>query len=519
MKNVTMYKVLTPLLALSLLVGCNDSKNEIPEDVTYRGFKLDTGDAQLSGLQQEILTKVNNEEPIPFMNINVAMMDEHGKIYVTRNSQRQDVALSIDDRNDQINSAIPSLKSILNMDDSKIINIDDDFHNIKVQSEAALKEKHAGANLIYNKSATSPLDLIDLNKMQCYSGTVFQTMVYRSGLRKQYVNKNPVVIYTAGHILPGYIAGGELFGVETTAAGRAKVRYGLVSKLNSPMRIIDAEIFALSEIFKNQLKNPQDFLLNALKQTAEKYQIPLDRLEALVAQDHSAGTVSAKSLMTNSDMMSFGQSNVAAGDIVRSEIEEEEIRQPMLPEDMPIIIDVPQSQVFYEDILMRDEHFIKNEQGLERVLFLSSGPTYELLDMVQNPKLYNPNNERDQNRAEALLKEFRVQELYCRVNDPLEVGFAENIQAAGSSPEIRDAFVWQMERSIAFDCGPYQFSVRVQRVNSRTYDQYNELWLAGFNMILNSSNNINYIENIVITKQQAEYDSPVVLQAPKVSTN
>src|SRR5690606_27566883 len=81
----------------------------------------------------------------------------------------------------------------LNLEMQKI-NIDADLNTIKVQSEEFLKEMRGGEELMYNKAATSAYDLLSQNKMQCYSGTVYHTFQYRSGLRKQYVNKNPVVI-------------------------------------------------------------------------------------------------------------------------------------------------------------------------------------------------------------------------------------------------------------------------------------------------------------------------------------
>lgn len=513
MKNVTLYKVLTPMLALSLLVGCNDSKNEISEDVVYKGFRLDLDESGLSQEQKDIAAKVNAEQAIPFTEITNAFVIEHGNIYYQRIQNAGGLSLEgVSSSNGSVdlesNNENPSkgfadaMFAVMKLNfDMQKIDINADLNTIKVQSEAFLKEMQGGKDLVYNVEATSAYDLLTLNKMQCYSGTVYHTLQYRSGLRKQYVNKNPVVIYTSGHVLPGYIANGELVGVETTAAGRAEIRYGVVAKLNSPMRVIDAEIFALSEIFKNHLKNQVDFLDNALKQSAEKYQIPLDRLEALVAAAHtSGGTVSAKSLMTNSDIMSFGNANVSRGDKQRDIIERQTNEQPLLPEDQPVFITegpvVLNNQIYSDMVLFRENAFMKNANGFEEVTLLFNGPTEAMMDFVRNPKKLVEYQDYIGEVLEEQTRSFRRETLYCIVNDPMASGSNET---AVDSVEIKakNAAPFNVERSISFDCGHMQFNVRVQ-MGAISKGVKGDQSLFGFNMMLSQSNNVNYIEKIAM---------------------
>ena len=125
--------------------------------------------------------------------------------------------------------------------------------------------------------------------MNCHSGTVCFSLAARQALGPAaYERGNFVTIFTQGHVLGGYINGrGELVGIESTASGPAIKRFGPIKeldKLNLPVRIADANLFAVYEIFKDHLSPEanRQIAKTILRKTALKYGLPLEQTEAKV---------------------------------------------------------------------------------------------------------------------------------------------------------------------------------------------------------------------------------------------
>ncbi len=175
-----------------------------------------------------------------------------------------------------------------------------------------------GRDLVYNRDYFTSMDILCSGKKQCRAGTMFDQVFMRSHLGAQEFRKlNPVVIFTPGHIMSGYMkkdADGAwmLQGVEMTVKGEGIVPFGKVSELNQPLRIVDAEDFALVEIFKSDLKDSSKTVSETLARAAIKYEINLPHLEELVSKEGLGGS---GDLLRSSSPYAFGRSdNVPEGD-------------------------------------------------------------------------------------------------------------------------------------------------------------------------------------------------------------
>lgn len=331
MKNVIATKLLTPfvasLLVSSLLIGCSKDENKNTELVTYKDLQLEVfTDVALTAQQNEILAKVNAEQPIEFSLISNALIEEHAASFQNKQERQKnrEGVTTTDVKDTSFYASV--VQNSLDLHVRGVINLDGKLEDTKVEVEKMLVNV-SGKELFYNIAANSPLDVYLNNRMQCYSGTVFMQFQWRAGRRNQFVDKNPVVIYEFGHILPGYMIktdeGYALLGIETTVGGKAVKNYGQVKKLNLPMRIVDAEIFALIEIFKSKVRNGDSLLTSALEQTAKKYGIPLNDLEARVSENAGltldGRSTDKNNIFLNSDFMMFGNINSAPqGDVARS---------------------------------------------------------------------------------------------------------------------------------------------------------------------------------------------------------
>ncbi len=154
------------------------------------------------------------------------------------------------------------------------------------ETKAALETKLAsitGAPLLYNAQAISIFDAIYTNRIQAFSGTLFSTLVLRESWGKAKIDAaNLVVIYESGHSLPGYLEPREngqwnLVGIETTVEGPARVLYGEINHAmqneDRMMRVVDAQLFALVELFKFNADDIMDMANQALRMTATRYGI------------------------------------------------------------------------------------------------------------------------------------------------------------------------------------------------------------------------------------------------------
>lgn len=179
--------------------------------------------------------------------------------------------------------------------------------------------KHAGLNAIdYEKGHNNLFDVFGgLN--QCYSGTSFYTVARRVMVSKA-KNLGPqhaVVLFTKGHILPGYFVreSGEWIvrKNETTYAGSDVNSVAVKDLPEHEVRIALENDVLLSEVLKaaSSEKDRNEFMASALKRCADTYGLPLDKMEEVVAKVPNPGVLDPTAL--GSIVFGFGQSDVKAG--------------------------------------------------------------------------------------------------------------------------------------------------------------------------------------------------------------
>lgn len=141
---------------------------------------------------------------------------------------------------------------------------------------------------MYDASAASLEALLERNAIQCYSGTALNQLLTRMRLNQdQFVAGNQVVILEPGHVLPGFMSRVQdewhLFGLETTVKGDGLIYFGPAKGLTGPIRVVDANDFAVFEIFKDHLSDPPNTVRQALETASKRYDIRLDQLETKVS--------------------------------------------------------------------------------------------------------------------------------------------------------------------------------------------------------------------------------------------
>ncbi|MCB0394067.1 MAG: hypothetical protein KDD25_05880, partial [Bdellovibrionales bacterium] len=153
---------------------------------------------------------------------------------------------------------------------------------------------------------------------------------------KIYDQMNRVMIFQAGHILPGYMERigktFRLYGIETTVKGKGIVDFGPVENLSVPIRVVKANDFIAQEIFKSYLSLDEANMLaeNMLESAANEYGIPLKNLEEIIRSKSGEIAESTQLGKTNtridnsdsstidapnSSVFSFGTAEVPDGDI------------------------------------------------------------------------------------------------------------------------------------------------------------------------------------------------------------
>ncbi|MEO0335137.1 MAG: hypothetical protein AAF202_02005 [Pseudomonadota bacterium] len=195
----------------------------------------------------------------------------------------------------------------------------------------------------YNREHASLYSLFHQNRMQCFSGTSFFEAVRQLRSDKQKKRDGSVVIFTDGHVLPGYIrrigssSEFELFGIETTVRGEGLVKFGPTHELES-VRVVEANFFMAIEIFEDKILNPRQVLRNALVLTGSRYGIPVENIEKALttpAVSYSgeggeadiAGSLSENlEDRINQSLLAFGTSqDVPYGDLERQRMDEVEV--------------------------------------------------------------------------------------------------------------------------------------------------------------------------------------------------
>ncbi len=213
-------------------------------------------------------------------------------------------------------------------------------YDLKIKYEGVIESalsKSAGATkkIQYSATSTNVFDVLS-GTMQCYSGTILNTLVTRYQTSVEDFEKaENIVIVRPGHVLPGYAKKNaknewEIFGIETTVSGEGKIAYGVASTLGLPMRIVGANDFAVFQIFERHLTGLErdQLMQKALQNAAERYGLDLALMEVLVQLENekSAGQPDASGL--NATTFGFGVANTPKGVVDRSTEPTEVVPEP-----------------------------------------------------------------------------------------------------------------------------------------------------------------------------------------------
>ena len=145
--------------------------------------------------------------------------------------------------------------------------LDDEFAKMNGATETEYQEDTVGIDHAFLN-----------NQLQCYSGTYLFNLVARKALgTDEFRRHNVVVIFRKHHVLPGYMEktkdGFRLTGIETTMSGPSLVDFGMTDSLPQPIRVVDAEHFAMTEIMKDRMGNPNEVANEAIDYAAHRYAI------------------------------------------------------------------------------------------------------------------------------------------------------------------------------------------------------------------------------------------------------
>jgi hypothetical protein len=215
--------------------------------------------------KQAIYERVRGGESVPFGEITQAMVRDQYANWIDRHKDSKNPPTIAD-----FYSTIQGLGSGLAAQE---------LGAVKVEVDARLATKQ-GVPLKYNAQAISVMDTAYDKKVQNYSGTMLLFLALREAWgRDKFQSSGLVAIYESGHVLPGYVlkVNGEwhLIGVETTVSGAGRVLYGPLAQAvkTRMLRIVDADLFCIVELFKFEADNLVDLANEALKATGEKYSI------------------------------------------------------------------------------------------------------------------------------------------------------------------------------------------------------------------------------------------------------
>lgn len=191
-----------------------------------------------------------------------------------------------------------------------------DLHQMKVDYEKLLTLKNKKP-ITYNAQSKTVEEVCRLNSLNCYSGTALNQIIARKVLSRDTFNQqNPVIVYEAGHILPGYLVKEEsgdyhLYGIETTAEGPAKIDFGLAKDLNHRLNIVDANDWLVTELFQDCIDqtNLEGMAALMIDKTAKKYGIDREKTDPKSAA------------VEGSSPFAFGEPKATEGNLERNHID------------------------------------------------------------------------------------------------------------------------------------------------------------------------------------------------------
>ncbi len=243
------FCLFTALFALGACTGSKGSNTAAVEDVVI--VDLPVGDVEAMRVAEQdiqkakVLDKVQKKESIKVQELIDIILNRHVS---EAPSFGNDTALTSEAIVAQMQAAISAAAS-------------NDPSALKVQLETT-QSQLSNTSVVYNSKATSVANFFRDSRLQCYSGTLLNVLLYKLSLKGMTdPSRIPVVIYESGHVLPGYIAqrGGDyrLFGVESTAEGTALIDYGFTNEVHEKvphaLRVVLMNDFLVIEALKDKL--------------------------------------------------------------------------------------------------------------------------------------------------------------------------------------------------------------------------------------------------------------------------
>ena len=279
--------------------------------------------SDLSEIQKELWSQITSDKE-NLETLNKAFVEIHRADYLQLhegNATKVAAARSVD----QLISVIESVVNSSNPGQK-------DQNAFKAEVEAGVESAFGEAS--YNRDYATLVSYIEDQKMQCFSGTSLFEVARRMRGDSLFKKDMAVVIFTDAHVLPGFMkrVGNsnqfELIGIETTVRGKAKVSFGNTKDLEG-VRVVESNFFVAVEIFESMLANPAEVMDNALKITASKYGIPMNKIESQLSTASSgaylgvSSSKGGKDSRINQSIFAFGDdSRVPYGDQERSSADE-----------------------------------------------------------------------------------------------------------------------------------------------------------------------------------------------------
>lgn len=285
--NLAMAKTLSfkNLFTLILIIGINwgcDNKVQQPINSSFSVNQIDLSKLNLNSnnvkmltlnsKQLSLLSEIENNE-IQTETLVESLLFTQKKLYLSNFSDP--------------NIIVPTENEILDLIKVflKGINLTENLNTIKNHFETQLKNNLG--ELQNDSNLPNLWSVLIEKKIQNHSGTLLFEIIRRFRSENQFKSDNSVVIFSDYEILSGYLkwtteSGYKLYGIKLNGENLNEIEFGPVKKL-SGLRIVDSDIFLITEIFKNQITNPLIVFKNGLQLTAEKYNLPLDQMESTIA--------------------------------------------------------------------------------------------------------------------------------------------------------------------------------------------------------------------------------------------
>lgn len=288
---------LVGLMALS--VSCASEKKQASDSAPERRVSLPVSfqlkaDANLTERERSILAELNSVGSVSASLVAEALLERHVNYFESTRLPIEPHA-DLKDFEEWIDTLSAATLGTKNP------------HQLKIAYEADLDQMLAPSHLQYSEKARTVVHGKLFSALQCYSGTTLFELIYQKKrnhleLRLTPFDENRVVIFEAGHALPGYVlrtpSGFRLYGIETTVSGLGIKDFGPTSQIEQPIRVIDSGHFMWVETFKQHL-SPESVpgLVAALVQdAADRYEINSKKLEAMIVSARGKKIATSKGI-------------------------------------------------------------------------------------------------------------------------------------------------------------------------------------------------------------------------------